>query len=244
MFCSPLLLSEPTAEILESPFPMASAAKKARMSEPTPYSELDVSSIVMKVHEDDNGKYVHAVLDGYIPIVNLTPTGSMKIVWGFDMIGSVDKKSFNSPGTEGKANESLSIRVSLDDSQTAFIKNVEAKCKELYKEIAPKHEWQSMVSHNTYHDCQTVTLKICLKGQCTALKILEEGQVIKGAGWDFLKSTKGSSGGFKDGDIKAVVKPRIWTQNGKVSISLDATQVFIKPGEKVTVDAFADDCEW
>ena len=69
--------------------------------------------------------------------------------------------------------------------------------------------------------------------------------MLTGRGWDFLKERadveKAGKYAFAGGEVKVVTKLRAWSMTGKdgkvrKGISLAATQLFIKPRERVVIE--------
>ena len=92
-----------------------SAAKRARTAEDAHYIDVDVSKLSLSVRDVEKyGKFVTAVIDGQVPHLNLTPGCSLQVLFGLDMGGKMEPRSFNCPGNAdaaAKPNESLSLRV-------------------------------------------------------------------------------------------------------------------------------------
>ena len=223
------------------------AAKRVKIAAAAPFSDCDPSKVEVRSHKDETGAvYYHAALDGEVPRFNLTPDGALKVIYGFDMAGAVEQRSFNS-NKPAKPNESLGIRVQVADELLDFLGKLDQQCRELFRQTGASHEWSPMVAHNSKYNNDTVKLSVGLTGQCTALKVKVDNDVRKGEGWQFLKENSDDSrSAFSGAEIKVVVKLRLWTQEKKAGVSLVATQLFLKPREKLVVveDAFADDIDW
>ena len=215
------------------------SVKRARMAIPS-FTDIDVKDITFKLGRDE--KTHLAELGGEQVQFNLTPEGSLKVVYGFDMDGRLEQRSFNCPGVEAKASESLAIRVKLDGEQLDFLETLENWCKQC-PSVKGK-EWIPLINYNDKYKSASVKLRVCLVGYCTNLKILGY-EVKKGKGWQFLKEN--AVGNFTAADVKAVVKLRIYTMDDKPGISLAATELFLKPNEHADsgkVDTFPDDVAW
>ncbi len=90
----------------------------------------------------------------------------------------------------------------------------------------------------------TVHIRVADETGLTLLKFISEGQVLSGHGWGFLKeraeAEKSGQYAFGGGEVKVVAKLRAWSMTGKdgkirKGLSLAATQLFIKPREKVLI---------
>ena len=226
----------------------APAAKRAKVVAAVAFSDCDPSKLEVKTHKDEKGAvYYHAALGGEAPRFNLTPAGCLKVIYGFDMAGAVEMRSFNSK-VLAKPNESLGIRVQVADELLDFLGKLDRQCRELFQQTGASHEWSPMVAHNDKYNNDTVKLSVGLTGQCAALKVRVGDEVLKGEGWQFLKDNADDPrSAFSGAEAKVAVKLRLWTQDKKAGVSLVATQLFLKPREKPAVveeDAFADDIDW
>jgi hypothetical protein len=225
----------------------APASKRARVSEPQPFNEIDVTKATLKVVEGKSDSYYVPLFDNESVRIILTAVGPTKIAMGFDMKGAYEQRSFNSPGVKAKASESLSIRVELDKEQVKFLEMVETRFKSLFPESNNDVEWSPLISFNERYQETNVKVNVCLSGEeadLTSLKFKQE-TVHSGRGWDFLKeraaAEKSGAYAFGGGEVKVVAKLRAWTLTGKDGkvrrgISLAATQLFIKPREKVVIE--------
>ncbi len=204
------------------------------------FKDIDVKEITFKLGRD--GVTNLAELGGEQVQFNLTPECSLKVVYGFDMDGRLEQRSFNCPGVEPRASESLAIRVKLDGEHLDFLETVENWCKQC-PGVKGK-EWIPLINYNDKCKSASAKLRVGLVGYCTNLKIMGY-EVKRGKGWQFLKEN--AVGNFTAADVKAVVKLRVCTMGDKAGISLAATELFLKPQEHVeteTVDTFADDVAW
>ena len=227
-----------------------SAPKRARVAEAVAYTEVDTAKLTLNVREDEkHGKFLSVLLDGHVPHINLTPVGSLHVLYGFDMGGKLEPRSFNSEAA-AKPNESLSLRVVVESPLLEALREFDEKCRKLYEAAGLEGDWMPLLAYpnklNEIPDyAMLARLQICLKGDRAALKILDGNEVLKGAGWDFLKAQEAGHCGFRGANVKVAVRPRIWAVAGKCGVSLAATQLFVKPGEKPAMkDVFADDAEW
>ena len=114
----------------------SSSAKRAKIVAALNYSDVDTAQVQMKVHQGAVGSNFWLNIDGEVPRINLTPAGSAKVLYGFDVIGSYDKRSFNSTiTTKPPPNESLGIRVQVSGELQFFLKTLDKRCEELYKQL-------------------------------------------------------------------------------------------------------------
>ena len=231
------LAVEPEVEPIEFPVAMASPAKRARMAIPS-FKDIDVREIAFKLGRDE--KTYFAELGGGQVQFNLTPEGSMKVIYGFDMDGKMEKRSFNCPDVRPSGSESLAIRVKLEDAQLDFLESLENWCKQ--SPSVQGKEWIPLINYNDKYKMASAKLRVGLTGCCTDIKIMGD-EIKKGRGWQFLKDN--AVGNFTAAAVKVVAKLRIYTVDDKAGISLAATELFLNPIERVErVETFADDVAW
>ena len=230
------LAVQPEVEPIVSPVAMASPAKRARMAIPS-FKDIDVREIAFKLGRDE--KTYFAELGGGQVQFNLTPEGSMKVIYGFDMDGKMEKRAFHD-NMIVKGSESLAIRVKLEDAQLDFLESLENWCKQC-PSVQGK-EWIPLINYNDKYKTASAKLRVCLTGACTDIKIMGD-EIKKGRGWQFLKDN--AVGNFTAAEVKVVAKLRIYTVDDKAGISLAATELFLNPIERVErVETFADDVAW
>jgi len=230
------LAVEPEVEPIVSPVAMASPAKRARMAIPS-FKDIDVREIAFKLGRDQ--KTYFAELGGGQVQFNLTPEGSMKVIYGFDMDGKMEKRAFHD-NMIVKGSESLAIRVKLEDAQLDFLESLENWCKQC-PSVQGK-EWIPLINYNDKYKMASAKLRVGLTGSCTDIKIMGD-EIKKGRGWQFLKDN--AVGNFTAAAVKVVAKLRIYTVDDKAGISLAATELFLNPIERVErVETFADDVAW
>ena len=225
----------------------APAAKKARLEDPKSFQELDVEAMTLKIVDGKTDKFYVALLDNEVIRFLLTPDEPTRITWGFDTSGAVEQRSFHKGGVVAKGNESLSIRVELDNELAEFLEKVDAKMKGLFG-TDEEFEWSPMVNKNEKYDKPTAKLNVCLSGDDSALTLLKfkPGDVVEcGHGWEFLKgyadAEKNRRNAFTGAEAKMVAKLRAWKmtdKDGKVraGVSLAATQLFIKPKPRIVIE--------
>lgn len=226
----------------------APPAKKARVDVPKSYKDLDVAAASLKVVEGKADKFYLPLFGEEVVKILLTPDGPTRLVHGFDMHGTYEQRSFNSEGTGSKrfGAESLAIQVELDSAQVSFLQSLDARLKELFP-TDESFEWVPLVRTSDRY-APTAKVNICLRAAdetgLTLLKFISEGQVLSGHGWEFLKeraaAEKSGQYAFGGGEVKVVAKLRAWSMTGKdgkirKGLSLAATQLFIKPREKVLI---------
>ena len=224
----------------------APAANKARIEEPKPFKELDVEAMTLKIVDGKTDKFYLALLDNEVIRFVLTPAEPTKIIWGFDMAGVTEERSFHR-GEKSEKNESLSIRVELGSEQAEFLQKVDDAMKALFGTEEP-FEWTPIVNQHDKYEKPTAKLSVCLGGDESSLTLLKfkPGDVVeRGNGFEFLKgyadAEKNRRNAFTGGEAKVVVNLRAWKmtdKNGKVraGISLAATQLFIKPKPRIVIE--------
>jgi hypothetical protein len=219
---------------------MEPAQKKARVEAAPSFNDVVVSDIKAKFAKD--GKTIIMELNEEQITFNLTPEGSLKVVFGFDMEGIMEKRSFNSPEVAKGTSESLGIRVKLNPELIDFLEDLDSKCRMLHTELNNTDEWIPLIKFNEKFKTAAITVRVGLTGYCTALKVVDGAEIKKGRGWEFLKSFDNN---FKQADAKVACKLRAYRMNGKAGISLGATELFLRPDEPPErVETFADDVEW
>ena len=122
-----------------------------------------------------------------------------------------------------------------------FLETIENWCKGC-PGVAGK-EWIPLINYNHKYQTASTKVRVGLTGYCTDLKIMADGVVKKGRGWQFLKEN--AVGNFAQADVKVVVKLRLYTMDNKAGVSLAATELFLKPHvDAERVETFADDVAW
>ena len=100
-----------------------------------------------------------------------------------------------------------------------------------------------MVNANAILRLSSCKVAVILKGDgLTKLAIVQNSNVERGEGWEFLQ---GYNSNFKRAEVKLTVRvKKLWNVAGKAGLSLEATQLVLRPTEKPTEqDAFGDDQE-
>jgi len=236
-----------------------SATKRPRVAEALRFEQLDLSKVTFNQREVDKKTYEDILLDGDIPHLNLTPGTSLDVKFGFDMTGTVEKRSFH-PGAkvEPQPNESLSLAVSVGRELEEVLQRLDDHCRELCTAFGVKGEWVPLLSHPYPQFRRYAKLRVGLKGDCAELRIHDDGELKQGSGWEFLRtceaSVSGSDGfapGFSYAKVKASVKLRLWKTAGtadtagKCGISMAPVYLIIKPQPRPKLaNPFADDNEF
>ena len=151
------------------------------------FHDIDLETASLKVVEGKDDKFYIPLLDGESVRIILTPSGPTKIAYGFDMKGAYEQRSFNSTGVKPKGNESLAIKVELDNDQVKFLEMVEERFKGLFPEDAGT-EWSPLMAVDKRYGETTAKLNVCLSWEESAqtlLKFKQDGEVLSGRGWDF-----------------------------------------------------------
>jgi hypothetical protein len=170
----------------------------------------------------------------------------MPVIYGFDLSGRFEQPSFLTGKTAEKVNEGLSVRIGVDGLQLAFLQKLDDKMRAAMAKIDPAATWQPLVTPNELYKNHSIKVHVNLKGNsCTSLKVFGE-EVLAGSGWNFLEPQLELHNRFRKADAKLVVRVnRVWRMGPKAGLSLEATQLALKPAEKmVDEDAFPDDTEW
>ena len=111
-------------------------AKRAKTVAAASMLELeDMSSLTMKAHKDAKSTFYWVLLDGEVPRFNLTPVEPLKIIFGLDMVGAVERRSFNSSDVAVKPNESLAVRVNVGGELSSRLSSLDKRCEQLYAEL-------------------------------------------------------------------------------------------------------------
>lgn len=217
---------------------MDRAQKRAKI-EIVSFEQLNLEKFTLnQVGKTKKDQKVYANIDGKPIRANLTPNDWVSTRFGFDFSGQYEKPSFlggKAPDRKG-CPESLSIKVTLNTAQLEFIQKLDESAQAAYADICPG-KWNPLVNPG-YSQCK---FSVVLAGDgLTQLMVVKDGKVHRGEGFDFLKTFDGS---FNNAQLKLVFRVRkVWQHTGKAGLSLEATQLVIKPTEKpVEENAFADD---
>ena len=223
-------------------------AKRARVEIEVPsFADVDLETFTMK----DNGKGANGhrafPLVGGEPIrFNLTPDGWLKTVFGFDLSTKFEKPSFlGGKEPENGASEGLSLRVSLQKTHAEFLSQLDEKSRDGFTEIA-KNAWSALVTEDSLFATSSTKITVVLKGAgLTKIAVVADGKVVRGEGWDFLKTYVEGGNTFRHAEVKVVARiKKLWHVSGKAGLKLEATQIVLRATDKPKeADAFADDAE-
>lgn len=218
------------------------SVKRARVDVPRSYKDLDVASAGLRVLQSKSDKMYIAHFNNEEVRVLLNPDEPFHIVFGFDLKGQYEQRSFNCSNTKALGNESLSIRVQPSADQNEFFSAVEKRFQECFDaEGEEEYEWVPLLMVSDKHDNTTMKITVCLAGEpaaLTTIKIKGDEGVEQGKGWEFLKEQaacqKTGSYAFSGGEAKVVAKLRPWSLVGKSGrvkkgLTFAASQLFIKP---------------
>ena len=223
---------------------MTMAAKRCRLSI-LPYSDLALAEVQLRTavrKSDPEGLPMMFPVDTSRTNLhlNLTPTGSLPIKYGFDTRGKFERPSFlGGPPSTGKS-ESLSIKVMLSDEVLAAMKGLDDRCRELFfaQPNTGGIQWQPLVSAD-----DLAKVSIVLAGdECTNLAVIDGSSLTQGRGWEFLSPLLPKYGWFNLADAKIAIKVgQIWVVEGKAGIRLIAQHLRMQASEVAeTEDPFAD----
>jgi hypothetical protein len=214
-------------------------------------AELDQENVLVKSEPARNGDGLYFFLDleGMQPRLNLTPADSLKVLYGFDMQGRIEKRTFNStePAPRGKS-ESLSFTLVLTPQLSDWLEALDNRCRDEVKKLEPKLGWHPLVR------TQNAKVKVVLAGEgLTNLKVARDGEMLKGSGWTWLKEQAAAVGpncNFWGAQVKLAVKLQIYQMKGTAGITMTATQAVLKPAPyaerpaEAEEDLFPDDAEF
>ena len=241
--CSAQVFSSDSAdEMTDQP-----QSKRARVEIQVPsFDAVDLSKFTLK----DNGKgksghLSYPYLDGEVIRFNLTPTGWLKTTFGLDVQTQYDKPSFlggkepEKPGTP----EGLGLRIELGQAETNFLTELDSTSRDEFEKLA-KAKWNPLVSESSLFNKSTARVTVILKGNgLTQIAIVDDNQVVRGEGWEFLKAHMDAGNTFKRSDVKLVAKvQKLWNVSGGAGIKLEATQLVLRIAERpVEVSVFGND---
>jgi hypothetical protein len=216
------------------------AAKRARIDVAKAFAEIDVEGFSLKVGGGDPPMLFPSMANEPGLRINLTPGSNLELPFGFDTSLKFEQPSFLTGVANKRISEGLSLRMEVSGELSDFLERMDAKLMAELRKIDQKFEWQPLVRNGQ------AKVVIALKGSgCTGLKIFGE-ETLAGSGWDFLQPHLKDCWNFRRADAKVVVRvARVWRAAGKAGVTLEATQLALKPTPKPTEeDAFPDDVEW
>jgi hypothetical protein len=225
------------------------AAKRARVEAAPSFEDVDLEVVSLKegVKVGDGLPILWLAVPGEPTFrFNLTPSGFLPVIYGFDTSGKFEQPSFLTGKAAEKTTEGLSVRIGVEGVQLAFLQKLDDKMRAAMVKIDSAAVWQPLVTPNELYKNHSVKVHVTLKGNsCASLKVFGE-EVLSGSGWNFLEPQLELHNRFRKADAKLVVRvSRVWRMGNKAGLSLEATQLALKPAEKmVDEDAFPDDVEW
>lgn len=233
----------------DSPSSEAMAAAKIARTEVLNFSDISLEKVQFKdIGKTKSGTPCVVVLhDGFGASCNLTPSGWLSTKFGFDVNCKFGKPSFLG-GTvpENVQSEGLAMRIVLNDETTAFLKEIDEKASEEYKQLC-KAEWQPLLSEDpVFKTNASVKIHVGLSGKdLTKLTVVHNEKIDRGEGWDFLKGYMNSCNNFRNAEVKVCLRfKKIWHVAGKAGLKLVATRIVLRAiAAPEEIDPFADDAE-
>ena len=219
---------------------MEPAAKRAKV-EVKAFDQLSLEKFSIAQKDLRGQIWRYPAIDGAAIHFNLTPSSWLSTAWGFDFSGRYEMPSFlggPEPERAGAA-EGLKLEVALEPAQAASLQALDDAAKSAAAEIFPKAKWNSLVK-----DQSSFKVKVILKGgyELCKLAVVKDEKVSRGEGYDFLKKFNRK---FARSQVKLSVKVKsLYCVKGSAGISLEASQLVLKPGEqseKLEVELFGDD---
>ena len=234
----------------DSPMAQQPQSKRARVEIEVPsFEKVDLSQFTLKDHgKGKNGHRAFPSVTGESVRFNLTPGGWLKTPFGFDVDTKFEKPSFlggkepENPGTP----EGLNLCINIDKVEADFLTQLDGLCKDGFDELVKGTKWTELVGENPLFGTFSAKVTVVLKGEgLTKIAVVADNKVTRGEGWDFLKPFLDSQNGFRQAQVKLVVRvKKLWNVAGKAGIKLEATQMVLRPTERPKeADAFADDSE-
>jgi len=223
-------------------------AKRARTEVEVPsFASVDLSQFTLKDKgEGKNGGRLAFPFVAAEPIrFNLTPTGWLESPFGFDTACKFKKPSFlGGPEPEAGIPEGLELRIDLPQTEAEFLSQLDEKCRDAFEQHV-KVAWSPLVGENSLFQTKWGRVTVILKGDgLTRMAVVADNKVVRGEGWDFLKTYIEKGNTFRRAEIKLTVRvKKLWHVEGKAGIKLEATQLVLRAQERREADAFADDAE-
>ena len=175
---------------------------------------------------------------------NLTPSGWLKSLYGFDLDCKYNRPSFlcqEETSTEEdkkkKPNvEGLYLRVHLEQKEAEFLQRLDAKCKIAYTGLVKDcSKWSDLVALGNMMCPCSVRIFVPLKANSntadlTEIAVVTNNTVARGEGWDFLEPYHRN---FRNADVKLTVRiKRVWHLDGGAGLTLEATQLALRVQER------------
>ena len=176
---------------------------------------------------------------------NLTSDGWLKTVFGFDITTKFEKPSFlGGKQPENGTSEGLALRINLEKTQAEFLKQLDEKSQEGFGQLVKNSIWSAVVSDESLFGTVSTKITVVLKGTgLTKIAVVADGKVVRGEGWDFLKTYTDAGNTFRHAEVVARIK-KLWHVSGKAGLKLEATQIVLRTTDKPQeADAFAGDAE-
>jgi hypothetical protein len=222
---------------------MEPAAKRAKV-EVEAFDQLNLEKLSIAQKNLKGSIWRYPAIDGSAIHFNLTPSGWLRTTWGFDFSGRYEKPSFlggPEPERAGAA-EGLKLEIVLDPAQTTFLQALDDAAKTAAAELFPKAKWNPLVKYAEETSCK---VKVLLKGgyELSKLAIVKDEKVTRGEGHEFLRSFNRR---FAKSEVKLTIKVKsLYCVKGSTGISLEASQLVLKPGEQYEkpeeAEVFEDD---
>ena len=224
-------------------------SKRARVEIQIPsFADVDMSKFTLKDNgKGKNGHLSYPLVDGQVVRFNLTPSGWLKTPFGFDVETKYEKPSFlggKEPEKPGKP-EGLNLRLNLEDAEAEFLTELDSHCQTEFEKLT-KAKWNSLVTEAGLFGKTSAKATVILKGNgLTQIAVVDNNQVLRGEGWDFLKQFVEPGNIFKQSDVKLVAKvQKLWNVGGGAGIKLEATQIVLRTTERPKeMSVFGDDAE-
>ena len=223
-------------------------AKKARTEfQVPPFTavKLDDFSLKDKGKGKNGGHVVFPLIGGNEIRFNLTPVDWLKTPFGFDVSSKYENPSFlggKEPERAGTP-EGLSLRINAPQAEMEFLGKLDEAAQTALPDIV-KATWNPLLSDNQLYKTTSFKVNVVLKGDgLTQIAVVADGQVVRGEGWDFLKTYIDSGNTFRQADVKLTSRvKKLWNVASKAGLSLEATQLVLRVHERPKeASAFSDD---
>ena len=224
-----------------------------------PFDAIDLEQLTLKDRGEDakGGDRTFPLLAGKPIRFNLTPSGWLTALYGFDLSSKFNQPSFlidyeqpaNDASEEKKKpkTEGLNMRIHLQQKQTDFLRMFDEKCKIAFCGIEKTcSKWGDLVTSGNMMCPNSVKVFVPLKANdktaaLTEIAVVDGNTITRGEGWNFIEPYVND---FRNADVKVTVRvKRIWFLDGKAGITLEATQLALRIRERRPKEAvaFTDD---
>ena len=171
------------------------------------------------------------------PYINLTPA---KEDWLRTPYGIDPTKESTLLDKDGKP-EVLRLAVEADAACERLFSAMDRKIKkQLNKERAKTVENFYSMCHTSDAEKYPICFPIRLDLRTTQFKIVQDGKVVSGMGWDFIRDVN-----FRNALVKVIVLPaRVWATGDKGGTNLLTTCLVVKPGAgspEIVITDFPDE---